>query len=59
MSDMTTGGTVKKTTKLDFRLTPDERASLAALAARNGRSVGAEMRAALDAWLARGRERET
>jgi hypothetical protein len=59
MSDMTTGGTVKKTTKLDFRLTPDERASLTALAETNGRSLGAEMRAALAAWLARARERET
>ncbi len=40
-----------KTSKLDFRLADDARADLDTLAKRNGRTLGAEMRAALAAWL--------
>jgi plasmid stability protein len=39
------------TTKLDVRLTAEERERLETLAALRGRSLGAEMRAALAAWI--------
>lgn len=40
-----------KTQKLDVRLTETERDGLELLAAERGRSLGAEVRAAIDAWL--------
>lgn len=40
-----------KTQKLDVRLTQAERDGLELLAAERGRSLGAEVRAAIDAWL--------
>jgi hypothetical protein len=40
-----------KTHKLDVRLTQNERDGLELLAADRGRSLGAEVRAAIDAWL--------
>jgi hypothetical protein len=39
------------TTKLDVRLTAEEREKLEALAKMRRRSLGAEMRAALGEWL--------
>lgn len=45
--------TNSKTAKLDVRMTTAERAALEASAALHGRSLGAEVRAALAEWLDR------
>jgi hypothetical protein len=51
MSDKEERLTGNKTAKLDLRLTADVRESVEALTRRHGRSVAAEVRAALDAWI--------